>query len=136
MQGLENRITAHLRAANQEGGFLMSLVCTEQGLLVAAAGTGGVDDLAALATLFDDVVTRARRDLSLRAVDELALRDRTFGHLVLRPLFDAGDGRMFLVLHVPPNLPWRRTTHRLCARLVSELSGFAKPVVGEVADAG
>lgn len=134
MQGLELRITDLLRAANREGDFPMSLVCTEQGLLVAASGEGDFDDRAALASLFDDVVLRARRDLGFLAVEELALRDRAFGHLVLRPLPVALSERMFLVVQVPPTRPWRRTTNRLTTRLVSELGGLG-PVIEEPVDA-
>lgn len=124
MIGLEQRITALLRTANADGRFLMSLVCTEQGLLVAAAGDGELEDRAALAALFDDVVLRARRDLGFLGVEELTIRDRQFGHLVLRPLPDHASGRMFLVVQVPPQLPWRRTTNRLTTRLVAELGGL------------
>jgi hypothetical protein len=131
MQGLEFRVTSLLRQANQEGGFSTSLVCTDQGLLVAAAGEGGLDDRAALASLLDDVLLRARRDLGFDSVDELAIRDRSLGHLVLRTLPTQSEERMFLVVQVPPNSPWRRTTNRLCSRLVNELGGLAG---GEVVD--
>ncbi len=125
MSGLEERITGLLTDGNREGGFPVSLVCTDQGLLVAAAGEGaGPDDLAVLASLFDDVVARARRDMAMAALDELTLRDATLGRFVIRPLA-LGERRMFLVVHVPPALPWRRTTNRLCARLESELARFA-----------
>lgn len=125
MQGLETRVTALLRSANTEGGFPMSLIGTDQGLLVAAAGEGGSEDFAALASLFDDVVQRARRDLGFSQVEELALRDRALGHLVLRTLPTAGRTRMFLVVQVPPHHAWRRTTNRLCVHLAAELGGLA-----------
>lgn len=134
MPGLERKITALLAAANREGAFPMSLVCTDQGLLVAAAGEVALgDDLAALASIFDDVVTRARRDLAMPSVDELALRDPAVGRLVLRPLAMADGGRMFLVVQVPAAAPWRRTTNRLCAQLQAELAGLGAPAPLEAA---
>lgn len=126
--GLEARLTTILGEGNHEGGFPVSLVCTDGGLLVAAAGTGGVeDDLAALASIFDDVVARAARDLAMSAVDELALRDPRVGRYVVRPLGGGGATRMFLVVHVPRGASWRRTTNRLCLRLEGELAELLAP---------
>ncbi|MDP2316943.1 MAG: hypothetical protein Q8P41_28885 [Pseudomonadota bacterium] len=120
--GLEQRITRLLSAGNAEGGFPMALVCTEQGLLVAASGDlSPCEDLAALASLFDDVVSRMRRDMEMTAIDELAVRDGRVGRFVIRPLVLRTHERMFLVVHVPPALTWRRTTNRLCVALLAEL---------------
>lgn len=124
--GLEGRITALLCAANQTGGLPMSLVCTDQGLLIAGAGDPSPwDDLAALASIFDDVVARARQNLGMLAVDELAVRDDALGRFVIRPLHLLAEPRMFLVVQVPPSTPWRRTTNRLCVELEAELRPFA-----------
>jgi hypothetical protein len=35
------------------------------------------------------------------------------------------DARLFLVVHVPHSLPWRRSTNRLCSRLNHELQGLS-----------
>lgn len=132
MAGLEERVTALLERANAEGGFPMSLVCTDDGLLVAAAGEHSLgDDLAALASIFDGVVTRAVRDLGIPVVDELAMRAPGFGRLVLRPLTVRAEGRMFLVVQVPPSSNWRRTTNRLCTELLAELSGLGAAATEE-----
>ncbi len=123
--GLEGRITTLLAAGNDDGRFPMSLVCTDQGLLIAAAGDPSpCDDLAALASLFDDVVARAGRDLGMRAVDELAVRDDAVGRLVIRPLLLSSEARMFLVVQVPPGMTWRRTTNRTCLALQRELAAL------------
>lgn len=126
--GLEGRLTTLLAGGNASGGFPVSLVCTDKGLLVATAGAAEVHEvLAALASLFDDVVARASRDLGMAAVDELTLRDERLGRCVVRPLRGGGDTRMFLVVQVPPGASWRRTTNRLCQRLDGELAELLTP---------
>ncbi|MES2638933.1 MAG: hypothetical protein V4850_05605 [Myxococcota bacterium] len=98
-------------------------MCTDLGLLVAASGGGTPSEaLAVLASLFDDVVGRAQRDMGMQAIDELTLLDGARGRFVIRPLpLDEGS-RMFLVVHVPAANRWRRTTNRLCGRLQAELA--------------
>ena len=123
---LETRMTRLLHTANAEGGFPTSLVCTDQGLLVASAGeVEPCEILAVLAAMFDDVVARARRDIGLDHVDEVTLRDLHRGAYVLRILHPLHEVRLFLVVHVPHALPWRRTTNRLCSRLNHELQGLS-----------
>jgi hypothetical protein len=123
---LETRMNRLLHATNEEGGFPTSLVCTDQGLLVASAGeVEPCEVLAVLAAMFDDVVARARRDIGLEAVDEVTLRDQRRGAYVLRMLHPLVDARLFLVVHVPHSLPWRRSTNRLCSRLNHELQGLS-----------
>jgi predicted regulator of Ras-like GTPase activity (Roadblock/LC7/MglB family) len=123
--GLERRVTNLLAAGNADGGFPMSLVCTEQGLLIAAAGDPApCEILAALASILDDVMQRAARDLGMGAVDELTIKDAARGRFVLRPLPPTARARLFLVVQVPATLPWRRATNRLAARLQAELADF------------
>lgn len=127
---LETRMTRLLQSSNTEGGFPTSLVCTDQGLLIASAGEEApCEILAALAAMFDDVVARARRDIGLEAVDEVTLRDLQRGAYVVRVLDPLDDARLFLVVHVPNAMPWRRTTNRLCSRLNHELRGLTDALV-------
>jgi hypothetical protein len=74
--GVEAQVTTILRAMNAAGGYPMSLVCTDRGLLVASAGEQLRSEvLAGLTSLFDDIVVRAARDLGLADIDELSLSD-------------------------------------------------------------
>ena len=123
MTGIEQKLSNLLRQANKAGDYRASLVCTEQGLLVAAAGdTTGMDDVAALAALFDEVLLRARAHLGMQGVDEVTVRDPRVGRLVIRPIGEAASTRMFLAVSVPPGRSWRRVTTTLCGELGRELS--------------
>ncbi|MCC6623632.1 MAG: hypothetical protein IT385_20410 [Deltaproteobacteria bacterium] len=136
-RGFQALVEDELRATNRLGGYRGSIVCTEQGLLVASAGDVRSDEaLAGFASLFDAIVVRAGRDLELHAVDEVTLLDARAGRLVIRPLPvgraaadeppvaepTAGASeplpRLFLVLWMRADATWRRNTTRLVASLV------------------
>ncbi|MBX2804066.1 MAG: hypothetical protein KTR31_40695 [Myxococcales bacterium] len=123
--GLEPSIVEILTEANEEGGFPLSLVSTDQGLLVACAGDEPLldENIAALTALFDDVVRRSRRDLTLTAIDELTIRDSEVGRLVVRPL-KTTTPRMFLVVRVPRSRPWRRVSNQLVRDLEARLASY------------
>lgn len=109
-----SRIAAALQAANAVGGFPMSLVCDEAGLLLAVAGEGADEhQLAGLTALFDDIVHRGTRDVGFTAIDEVALLDPVWGRCVIRPLSTGEIGRAFLVVRVPAGASWRRHTNQL-----------------------
>ena len=116
-----------LRETNELGGYPGSLVCTDSGLLVAAHGDTGDEELAGFTALFDDVVSRATRDLNLHQVDEVAVRDQERGRLVVRPV-NVGTHRFFLVVWVPRKRTWRRYTNRL----VKQLREVLAPLVEEL----
>lgn len=121
---LESSLTGLLTATSHRAGFRRALVCTQDGLLVASSGASGDERderLAALVAMFDDVVLRARRDLGLQAVDELTLLDGEEGRVVVRPLADAPEGRMFLVVELPRGASWRRHTGALRSDVVTRL---------------
>lgn len=114
--GVERRISAALDVACRAGGLTRGLVCTHEGLLVASAAEGeaGVQEhLAALTSLFADIVARAERDLEMQAIDEVTLLDASRGRVVIRPLGTKADVRMFLVVDLPRAGSWRRTTNQL-----------------------
>jgi hypothetical protein len=72
---------------NAAGGYSMSLVCTDRGLLIASAGeTVRSEAIAGLTSLFDDIVVRAVRDLGLADIEEFTLADARVGTLVVRPI--------------------------------------------------
>ena len=112
---LEEQISDLLAATNEAGGYLGSCVCTADGLVVASAGTDA-EDTAAVVSLFDDVLVRARRDLGFSGVDEVALMEPDRNRLVIRPL-DMGSEHLFLVVWVPARRTWRRHTNALRRQL-------------------
>lgn len=125
--GLEQRITRLLHEVNTEAGYPLSLVCTDQGLLVASSGDHfSSEQLAGLTSLFDDIVVRARRDLDSGWVDEVTLLDPERGRLVVRPLPLEGNPRFFLVLQIPRRATWRRNTNRLTRKLARWLSSLVE----------
>jgi hypothetical protein len=120
---IDARLTGLLADMNALGGYPMSLVCTDQGLLLASAGeTLRSEITAGLTSLFDDIVARAARDLSLAQVDELTLSDAVAGRTIIRPLTHAGGQvRLFLVVQVPPGRSWRRNTNLVVRKLLAIL---------------
>lgn len=120
--GVEAQVTASLRAMNAAGGYSLSLVCTDRGLLVASAGEQPRSEvLAALASLFCDIAARAARDLGLADIDELSLADARVGRLVVRPLDAGPNPSLFLVVQVPRRRAWRRSTSATARRLLAIL---------------
>jgi len=120
--GLQLTLESLLAEMNLAGGYPASLVCTDDGLLVASAGeTLADEEIAGFTALFDDVVHRAHRDLDLCDIDEVALRDAKRGRLVIRPVY-VESRRFFLVVRVPSRCTWRRYTNRVCAQLPALLA--------------
>lgn len=128
--GLQEQVDALLNATNIVGGYTSSIVCTDEGLVVASAGPRAQDEnTAAFASLFDDVVRRAVRDLQFHRVDEVTLLDPGRGRTVIRPLeLENAAQNLFLVVQVPPKKTWRRHTNSLCKQLVEVLA----PLMGVV----
>ncbi len=122
-RGIEQQATQILVGMNVLGGYPRSLVCTEDGLLVAHAGDDDArgHDLAAFTSLFDTVVERASRDLAVEGVDEVTLLDGSGHRLVIRPLGMPGHPRLFLVVWMDRNATWRRNTTAAATRLVPVL---------------
>jgi len=122
-RAIESRLTGLLAGMNALGGYPMSLVCTDQGLLLASAGeTLRSEITAGLTSLFDDIAARAARDLALLQVDELTLSDAVAGCTVVRPITPAGSQvRLFLVVQVPRGGTWRRNTNLVVRKLLAIL---------------
>jgi len=122
-RAVESRLTGLLADMNAIGGYPMSLVCTSQGLLIAASGEALRSEITAgLTCLFDDIVARAARDLELLHVDELTLSDSSAGYTIVRPLMhDAAQLRLFLVVQVPRGGTWRRNTNLVVRKLLAIL---------------
>lgn len=128
-RAFEKDITQLLVSMNLLGGYPMSMVCTDQGLLIATAGESlRTEVLGGLTSLFDDIMARAIRDLGFERVDEVTLTDRET-RFVVRPLPISGDTRLFLVVQVPSKVNWRSNTNALIKRL-SELLQPLVPVQG------
>lgn len=120
-RGLEREITQLLSSMNLLGGYPLSLVCTDQGLLIATAGEPLRSEiLAGLTSLFDHIMTRAVRDLDFERVDEVTLTDRE-SRFIVRPVPVGGETRLFLVLQAPTKATWRSHTNSLLKRLTQLL---------------
>lgn len=131
MPGVEARATEVLRTMNAAGRFPMSLVCTDRGLLVAAAGESVRSEVAAgLTGLFDVIVERAGRDLELADVDEFTVSDARVGRLVVRPLARGRHARLFLVAQVPPHRAWRKATNTA----LRDLRAILRPLLADHTD--
>ncbi len=125
--GVYQEATSLLDECNRGGGFDYSLVCTDTGLVIASAGqTEQEDDTAAFASLFDDILARARRDLGFATVDEVTLLDPQRGRTVIRPLLLGESTVVFVVVRAPVQRTWRRFTNILCRRLTVLLQPLAE----------
>ena len=114
-------ITEILRRYNELGDFRMSLVGTEEGLLLGFSGDVVTsEELAGFTSLFNGVVDRAERNLDMHRVDELTLLDPSRGRIVIRPVV-VDNRRIFIVVRLPHNRSWRRNTNRLCTEITQWL---------------
>lgn len=136
-RGAQHKIDDELKATNTIGGYHGSIVCTDQGLLVASAGDIPSDEaLAGFASLFDEIVARGSRHLGLAAIEEATVFDREAGRLVIRPVFGQSDAeerghRVFLVLWMDADATWRRNSTRLIVRLRDLLAPFVATAEGD-----
>lgn len=119
---IDQNISGMLAEATDEGQLTSALVCTDSGLLVASEGHGvDPDQLAGLTSLFDDILMRSRRDLSLGDIDEVTLLDPVWGRCVVRPINLTGEPRFFLVVRVDAKATWRAHTNKLRRQLIALL---------------
>jgi len=120
--GFEQQLTKQLSAHNTRGGYTLSLVCTEQGLLMASNGDRErCEQAAGLTSLFDDILIRSVRDLNVRRVDELTLLDAEGERYIIRPLPLDHQSRLFVVIAAPRQCRWRRNTNQLVRALTKTL---------------
>lgn len=127
--GLERQITTLLTEMNARAGFVNALVCTDDGLLVADAGSAAQpDELAGFTSLFDDIVRRAERDLGARRIEEVTLLDPGSGRWVFRRLPVTGPRRFFLVVRLPTRASWRRALGDASGRIAELLGDLAAEV--------
>jgi predicted regulator of Ras-like GTPase activity (Roadblock/LC7/MglB family) len=120
--GLEREVTAVLDEMNRRGGYSVALICTDDGLLIAASGDHVTsEELAGVTSLFDDIVVRSERDLGARHVDEVTVLDPGVGRLIVRRLPIGADRRFFMVVRAPVRASWRRLTSDACRDIASSL---------------
>jgi hypothetical protein len=132
LPGAQDQANGLLRAMNAAGGYALSLVCTERGLLIAADGEGDAAEVAAgITSLFDDLVARATRDLAFTGVDEITLSDPRSGRFVVRPLTRGLEPRLFLVVVAPRGRAWRRNTNLVARKLLALLRPWLTPTAPE-----
>lgn len=127
---VEHEVTELLRGLNALGHYSLSLVCSEDGLLIASAGERLRSEMVAVLTsLFSDIAVRAVRDLGMRQVDEFTLSDPVSGyHLVVRPLNPEARPHLFLVVQVPQGRTWRRNTTTVARKLLVLLRPLLGPL--------
>ena len=111
-------VASVLEKLNAAGSHYMSLVCTDEGLLLGSAGDEATGEaVAGFTSLFDDIVRRAERDADMTRVDEVTLLDPRRGRLIIRPIDLEGGSRFFLVVRLPTSGTWRRNTSVACTEL-------------------
>jgi len=114
---MELQATEVLAELNRRGGYSLSLLCTEQGLLIASDGDLGRSEVAAgLASLLNDIALRAMRDFSVDEVDEMTILSES-GRFIVRALAAGFTPRVFLVVHAPYRATWRRITTAAARKL-------------------
>ena len=130
-RGVHSKVMTLLAANNALGGYQLSLICTEQGLLIASAGEGPDGEaLAAFSSLFDEVVRRAVRDLGFGSVEEVTLLDPALGRFVIRPLTLGRPPRLFLLVLMDAHRTWRRNLKQLGNALAPALLPLADQLEG------
>ncbi len=137
LKGAQQKIDDELKATNIVGGYIGSIICTDQGLLVASAGDIPSDEaLAGFASLFDEIVHRGSRHLGLGEIDEATVLDKNAGRLVIRPVFPPSEwgaqgSRLFLVMWMDADATWRRNANRLLVSLRELLLPFVSKPISE-----
>lgn len=125
-RGVWRTITDLLVEMSARGGYPLALVCTEQGLLIAAAGEHPRSEaVAGLTGLFDDIALRVARDLELGDVDEFTVCTDRGGRMVVRSLGGDQRPRIFLVVQVPSHRTWRRNT----ATIARKIRAILRPLI-------
>jgi len=106
-----------LEEMNEEGGFIRSVLATEEGLPVAAAPDHSLDNsLSALVSLLHNVSHDVLYQLELDEISEITIRDQARNKFVCRRIKTADDSLLLAAL-VPPDLYYRRVTNRAMKRI-------------------
>jgi predicted regulator of Ras-like GTPase activity (Roadblock/LC7/MglB family) len=110
-----------LEEMNEEGGFIRSVLATEEGLPVAAVPDHSLDNsLSALVSLLHNVSHDILSQLEMDEISEITIRDQARYKFVCRRIKTADDS-LFLAALVPPDLYYRRVTNRAMKRIQSFL---------------
>ena len=115
-----------LRELNDQGGFLVSVLTDQAGLLIASAGAEGQDAeaQAAVVALVRKTAGHVREQLGMATTDEISVFDTGGRRLVCR-LFDAGSHGYVLAVMVPVRRkPYRLLTNRAVSALRPSLSSL------------
>jgi len=110
-----------LEKMNEEGGFIRSVLATEEGLPVAAVPDQSLDNsLSALVSLLHNVSHDVLSQLEIDEISEITIRDQDRYKFVCRRIKTADDSLLLAAL-VPPDLYYRRVTNRAMKRIQSFL---------------
>jgi len=110
-----------LEEMNEQGGFIRSVLATEEGLPIAAAPDQTMDNsLSALVSLLQNVSQDILYQLEMDEISEFTIRDQDRYKFVCRKIKSADDSLLLAAL-VPPDLYYRRVTNRAMRRIQSFL---------------
>ena len=110
-----------LEDMNKEGGFISSVLATEEGLPIAAAPDHTLDNsLSALVALLQNASHDVLYQLEMNGLSEITIRDQDRYKFVCRRIKSADD-RLLLAALVPPDVYYRRVTNRAMKRIQSFL---------------
>ena len=102
---------------NEEGGFIRSVLATEDGFSIASAPFNMDHELAsAMIALLRNVSVETQDNLGLEPVDEVTIRTTDHSYLVCRNISTGGEWLSLCAL-VPPGKAYRRATNRAVTRI-------------------
>jgi predicted regulator of Ras-like GTPase activity (Roadblock/LC7/MglB family) len=111
-----------LTEMNDEGGFIRSVLATEDGFSVASAPASLDHELAsAMIALLRNISVETQDNLGLEPVDEFTIRTTDHSYLVCRNIQTGGEWLSLCVL-VPPGKAYRRATNRAVRRIRKDIS--------------
>lgn len=106
-----------LEEMNEQGGFIRSVLATEEGLPIAAAPDHTMDNsLSALVSLLQNVSQDVIYQLEMDEISEITIRDQDRYKFVCRKIKSADDSLLLAAL-VPPDMYYRRVTSRAMRRI-------------------
>ncbi len=111
-----------LSTMNEEGGFVVSVLTSSEGLPIATSPADYSSDLAAaMVALLQRASNDAQGQLGMAEVDEVTIRDQKRVRLVCR-YFTAGKEKLIMAAIVPPGRYYRYVTNRAIGQIRQLLS--------------
>ncbi len=113
------RLNQILEEMNEEGGYSLSTLTDENGLVIAFATEKGMDPerQSAVVSFIQKASAQASKQVGLGETDEISLYDKSYQRLVCRP-FSIDDYRMILSVFVTDK---DQTYRRITNHAISEV---------------